>query len=69
MRLFLAPFKTDARVRKRIEGAILQSLYDGQDTFMLEGIRYQLRRHGEEPIECTVAAPVPLLGMPKHFQA
>jgi hypothetical protein len=69
MRVFLAPFKTDERIRKRIEGAILKSLYAVPDRFMLEGVIYQLRKNGEEPIECTVASPVPLVGVPQRFWA
>jgi hypothetical protein len=70
LQVFLAPFKTDKRIRQRIEGAILKSLYAVPGTFMLEGVIGQPRRNGEEPpIECTIASPVPLVGVPQRFLA
>jgi hypothetical protein len=70
MQVFLAPLKTDERTRKRIEGAILRSLYAVPGTFMLEGVSKPSPRKGlEEPIECTITSPVPLFGMPQRVEA
>ena len=57
----------EARVRKRVESAIAQALYDSPGLvggLQDRGIRYDPRRNGKEPIECLITPSVQLLGLP-----
>jgi len=71
-RFFLAPLSCEDRNRKRIEAAIALGLYRAPGivgTFQDEGIRYEPKWNSEEPIECVVTSPIPVLGLPDRFQA
>jgi hypothetical protein len=72
LRFFLAPMSCDKRLRRRIEAAIAQSLYDSPGnagTFQDRGIRYEPRMRAEQPIACVATSAVPLLGLPERFWA
>lgn len=67
LRFFLAPLESDRRLRHWVEAAISQALFDVPGLiggFQDKGIRYQPRRSGEAPVECSVTSQVPLLGLP-----
>lgn len=72
LRLFLAPMSCDTRVRRRIEAAIAQSLYATPGkvgAFQDRGVRYDPRRHAEQPFVCLASSPVPFLGVAERFWA
>ena len=67
MRFFLAPIDRETRLRKRIEAAIANHLYE-QDglvgSFQEKGIRYEPRGDEESPQEIIISCSSVLLGMP-----
>jgi hypothetical protein len=72
LRLFLAPMSCDKRTRQRIEAAIAQALYGAPGlvgAFQDQGVKYWPRLVNEEPTECTMSAPVRLLGLPDRLEA
>ena len=71
-RFMLAPLSCENRVRRRVEAAIAGTLYNAPGvvgTFQDRGIRYDPRKAEEEPIECIIISPVPILGLPSHLVA
>ena len=72
MRFFLAPLSCESRTRRRLEGAIANALRDTPGLvgdFQDRGIRYDMRKVQEEPVQCTITSEVPLLGMPERLTA
>jgi len=73
LRIFIAPLKTDDRVLKRIESAIVARLRD-QKSLMEEDdtVKYTLDRGlrpGEEPISVTMTSFEPILGLCSKLEA
>jgi hypothetical protein len=72
LRFFLAPLSCEDRIRRRVEAAIANALYAAPGivgAFQDHGIRYDSRKNDEEPIQCVIISPVPLLGLPERFLA
>jgi len=70
LRFFLAPLSCDRRTRQRIEAALANGLHavPGKvGAFQDEGVRYLPRKKDEKPIECTIASPFTLLGLPHQL--
>lgn len=72
LRFLLAPLSCEHRIRLRVEAAIANTLYAAPGiigAFQDRGIRYHPRQGDEQPVECVVTSPVPLLGLPDQFVA
>lgn len=64
--IFVAPFDTDKRTRRRIEGAIAFSLREQDDpigSFISEDVRYSGRKQNETPIQVAITSSAKLLGL------
>jgi hypothetical protein len=71
-RFFLAPLSCETRVRRRIEAAIacaLDAAPGVAGTFQDRGIHYDPRTENEEPIDCAITSPVPVIGLPRRLSA
>jgi hypothetical protein len=64
MRLFLAPLGTDTDTRRRIEAAIIDSLYDTPGSFMMKRVWHRKKRNTDVPFRYSITSPVPLVDMP-----
>ena len=70
LRFFIAPLNCDTRVRRRIEAAMAQALYDAPGLvggFQDQGVHYWPRTASEGPIECVLSSPARLMGLPQQF--
>jgi hypothetical protein len=71
-RFFLAPLSSEKRVRKRIEAAIADALYNCPGlpgAFQDRGIHYDRSRPHEAPFTFAVRTPVALMGLPEQIEA
>jgi hypothetical protein len=70
-RFFLAPFKADARMHQRVEGALgahyLTHEDEGIREFLDPGSHFNARRRDEDPIRFTFGASAPIAGFPAEL--
>ena len=66
---FVAPLTGDARLRKRIEGAIAAHPKADEVTGSLlpADIRYVARSASEKPATITISCPAPIEGLPERL--
>jgi hypothetical protein len=72
LRFFLGPLECDDRMRRRVEAAIAQALYETPGrvgAFQDRGIRYEPRKQSEVPVRCVITSAAPLLGLPAELLA
>lgn len=72
LRFFLAPLACSERMRRRVEAAIAQALYNTPGlvgSFQDRGIRYWPRTDDGESVECRATSQAHLLGLPERFLA
>jgi hypothetical protein len=72
IRVFVAPFETTTRIRRRIEGAIASSLREQPSpigTFFENDIRYNRRSVDEQPIEVSTSCSHRILGLKANIFA
>ena len=66
-RFFLAPLRCEARLRRRTEAAIADTLYSAPGVigaFQDRGIRYDRRTSEEGPVECRIKCSARIHGVP-----
>ena len=64
--ILVAPFETDRRTRRRIEGAIAFSLREQDDptgSFISEDVRYFGKKQNETPLQVSIISSTKLLGL------
>jgi hypothetical protein len=70
--IYVAPFKSEKRIRQRIEGAIADHI-KAQDPpasgLLPTDVRYTKRWDDEDPVSVLISGGDALLGMPKDLQA
>lgn len=69
-RIYLIPLDCDNRLRKRIEGAITNTLYEQNGiigNFQEVDMRYIKRTKDEEPIKLKLKSKIKILGLPKEL--
>jgi len=72
IRVFVAPFETTTRIRRRIEGAVARSFREQPTpigTFIEDDIRYNRRSVDEEPIEVSISCNHKILGLNADLSA
>jgi len=72
IRVFVTPFETTTRIRRRIEGAIALSIREQPSpvgTFIESDIRYNRRGVDEEPIEVSISCNHKILGLNADLSA
>lgn len=69
--IFVAPLKTDKRIRRRLEGAIaihIKSMPKPVSSLLPADIRYHVRKKCEEPISVAIISDCQLHGIPRNIE-
>ncbi|MFB6467872.1 hypothetical protein ACE38V_13865 [Cytobacillus sp. Hz8] len=70
IQIFLAPFESNERERRVLEGALAKHIYQQKDfthQFFPKDIRYYGRKIGEEPIHAHIQSSKPIIGLPTEL--
>jgi hypothetical protein len=70
--VFIAPFRSQRRIRQRVEGAIAAHIRSRQapaSSVLPSDVRYYQRKADEIPVRVTVQCHCDVLGLPQELQA
>lgn len=68
-RLFLAPMNSGERLRRRVESALIQQLWDHEGREFLDNTHVTPRTDDEEPVRVIIDHKAKIIGMPSELWA